>query len=110
MPSLKKSTKGNNIMNRKSKDTDFVAASIEAYAEDAERFKNDILIAQKRLYKRFGKQTIDALLTESHGRSFTDLLHIFGLTAHANELVRLKTQIESALSVRSTRKGVRRNV
>lgn len=34
-------------MNRKSKDTDFVAASIEAYAEDAERYKNDILIAQQ---------------------------------------------------------------
>ena len=97
-------------MSRKSKDTDFVASSIEAYAEDAERYKNDILIAKKKLYKRFGKRTIDSLLTESHGRSFTDLLHCFGLTAHANELKQLKTLIESALSVRSTRKGVRRNV
>ena len=94
-------------MSRKLKDTDYVAASIEAFAEDAEKYKNDIRLAQKRLYKRFGKRLIDALLTESHGRTFTDLLHIFGLTAHANELKRLKTQIESVLSVRSTRKGVR---
>lgn len=78
-------------MNSLTDEVETAARTLDAYAEDAKAYAADITEARQRLRRHFGRAKVDGLLTltvQSGGRT-TDLLHLGGLDAHANELTGL---------------------
>lgn len=77
-------------MNSLTDEVETAARTLDAYAEDAMAFAADITEARQRLRRHFGRAKVDGLLlTVQSGRRTTDLLHLGGLDAHANELTGL---------------------
>lgn len=73
-------------MNSLTDEVETAARTLDAYAEDAKAYAADITEARQRLRRHFGRAKVDGLLS---GRRTTDLLHLGGLDAHANELTGL---------------------
>ena len=76
-------------MNSLTDEIETAARTLDVYATDAKTYADDITEARKRLYRHFGRAKVDGLLTVQSGRRTTDLLHLGGLDAHANELTGL---------------------
>ena len=77
-------------MNALPDEIETAARTLDVYATDAATHNADIAEARKRLYRHFGRAKVDGLLTVvQSGRRTTDLLHLGGLDAHANELTGL---------------------
>ena len=77
-------------MNSLTDEVETAARTLDAYAADAKAYAADITEARQRLRRHFGRAKVDGLLTVlQSGRRTTDLLHLGGLDAHANELTGL---------------------
>ena len=76
-------------MNSLTDEVETAARTLDAYAEDAKAYAADITEARHRLRRHFGRAKVDGLLIVQSGRRTTDLLHLGGLDAHANELTGL---------------------
>ena len=76
-------------MNALPDEIETAARTLDVFATDAATYDADITEARKRLYRHFGRAKVDGLLTVQSGRRTTDLLHLGGLDAHANELTGL---------------------
>ena len=75
-------------MNSLTDEVETAARTLDAYVEDARTYAADITEARQRLRRHFGRAKVDVLTVQS-GRRTTDLLHLGGLDAHANELTGL---------------------
>lgn len=76
-------------MNSLTDEVETAARTLDAYLKDAKTYADDITEARQRLRRHFGRAKVDGLLTVQSGRRTTDLLHLGGLDAHANELTGL---------------------
>ena len=76
-------------MNALPDEIETAARTLDVFATDAATYSADITEAKKRLCRHFGRSKVDGLLTVQSGRRTTDLLHLGGLDAHANELTGL---------------------
>lgn len=76
-------------MNSLTDEVETAARTLDAYLKDAKAYAADITEARQRLRRHFGRAKVDGLLTVQSGRRTTDLLHLGGLDAHANELTGL---------------------
>ena len=76
-------------MNSLTDEVETAARTLDAYAEDAKAYAADITEARQRLRRHFGRAKVADLLIVQSGRRTTDLLHLGGLDAHANELTGL---------------------
>ena len=76
-------------MNSLTDEVETAARTLDAYLKDAKAYAADITEARQRLRRHFGRAQVDGLLTVQSGRRTTDLLHLGGLDAHANELTGL---------------------
>ena len=76
-------------MNSLTDEVETAARTLDAYVEDAKIICGDVTEARQRLRRHFGRAKVDGLLTVQSGRRTTDLLHLGGLDAHANELTGL---------------------
>ena len=76
-------------MNSLTHEVETAARTLDAYLKDAKAYAADITEARQRLRRHFGRAKVDGLLTVQSGRRTTDLLHLGGLDAHANELTGL---------------------
>ena len=75
-------------MNSLTDEVETAARTLDVYAADAKAYAADITEARQRLRRHFGRAKVDGLTVQS-GRRTTDLLHLGGLDAHANELTGL---------------------
>ena len=76
-------------MNSLTDEVETAARTLDAYLKDAKAYAADITEARQRLRRHFGRAKVDGCLTVQSGRRTTDLLHLGGLDAHANELTGL---------------------